>query len=324
MESREEVPLSAAVNFAAPVIIGLLALVVVNLCVLRRRQQQDKAETPPGQYISAGSQSVHVMVAGRWQPHVPVVVFSGGTGLSSVQWMLVQQAVSKHTLCVAFDRAGLGFSQHRVGPRTVATAVAELRDVLTALELTATPVILVGHSLGTAVSQCYAALYAAHVRGLVLLDPIDRVSDLPQLDAAQALQVAAALVPTHRCVDSIAEQPIVTATSAGPDVSPPPSPLLDATAIVAAPAAASLHSAWLPGVTAALADTHVADELALDAEYAHAGDTVFGDCDVTVPGHEAQSARVLQLTVAAAFRPEATKKSTVTALEHTDAVGIGL
>jgi pimeloyl-ACP methyl ester carboxylesterase len=126
--------------------------------------------------------------------------------------------------------------------------VAELRDVLTALELTATPVILVGHSLGTAVSQCYAALYAAHVRGLVLLDPIDRVSDLPQLDAAQALQVAAALVPTHRCVDSIAEQPIVTATSAGPDVSPPPSPLLDATAIVAAPAAASLHSAWLPGV----------------------------------------------------------------------------
>jgi hypothetical protein len=76
--------------------------------------------------------------------------------------------------------------------------------------------------------------------------------------------------------------------------------------------------------TAELADTHVADELALHAEHAHAAVAVVGDCDVTVPGHEAQSTWVLQLTVAAALRSEATKKSAVTPLEHTDAVGISL
>jgi hypothetical protein len=62
----------------------------------------------------------------------------------------------------------------------------------------------------------------------------------------------------------------------------------------------------------------VADELALHAEHAHAVVATVGDCDVTVPGHEAQSTRVLQLTVAAAFRSEATKKSAVAPLERTN------
>jgi hypothetical protein len=47
-----------------------------------------------------------------------------------------------------------------------------------------------------------------------------------------------------------------------------------------------------------------------------------GDCDVAVPGHEVQSLWAQQLTVAAASRPEVTKKSAVTAPEHTDAVGM--
>jgi hypothetical protein len=55
------------------------------------------------------------------------------------------------------------------------------------------------------------------------------------------------------------------------------------------------------GGAAELADTHVADELALHAEHAHAVVATVGDCDVTVPGHEAQSKRLLQLTVAAAL-----------------------
>jgi hypothetical protein len=45
----------------------------------------------------------------------------------------------------------------------------------------------------------------------------------------------------------------------------------------------------------------VADELALHAEHAHAVVVAVCDCDVTVPGHEAQSSWPVQLTVAAAL-----------------------
>jgi hypothetical protein len=68
----------------------------------------------------------------------------------------------------------------------------------------------------------------------------------------------------------------------------------------------------------------VADELALHAEHAHAVVDAVGDSNVTVSGHEAYSMRPAQLTVAAARSPEATKKSAVTPLEHTDAVGASL
>ena len=45
-----------------------------------------------------------------------------------------------------------------------------------------------------------------------------------------------------------------------------------------------------------------------------------GDRNVAVPGHEAQSNWAIQLTVAAAEKPKATKKSSIAAAEHTDAV----
>jgi hypothetical protein len=73
--------------------------------------------------------------------------------------------------------------------------------------------------------------------------------------------------------------------------------------------------------TAKMADTHVVDELALQAEHAHAAVATVGNCDVTVPGHEAQPKWELQPTVLVAIRPEAMKKSTVTAREYADAVG---
>jgi hypothetical protein len=48
------------------------------------------------------------------------------------------------------------------------------------------------------------------------------------------------------------------------------------------------------------------------------------DGDVTVSGHEAQSEREAQLTVADTSSPEATKKSAVTPVEHRDAMSLPL
>jgi hypothetical protein len=76
--------------------------------------------------------------------------------------------------------------------------------------------------------------------------------------------------------------------------------------------------------TAQQPDTDVADELSVDAEHAHAVVALVSDCDVTVARHEAQSMGSIQLTVAAAVRPEATKKRAVTTAKHSDAVPIHL
>jgi hypothetical protein len=70
--------------------------------------------------------------------------------------------------------------------------------------------------------------------------------------------------------------------------------------------------------------THVADELAVDAEHAHAVVVALGDGDVTVVRHDAQSSRRVHLSVVGAERPEPTKKSAVGAVEHSDAVSLVL
>jgi hypothetical protein len=68
----------------------------------------------------------------------------------------------------------------------------------------------------------------------------------------------------------------------------------------------------------------VANELAVHAEHAHSVVAAVSDSDVSVSGHETHTLRELQLAVAAANRPEATKKSTIAAVEHAEAVGITL
>jgi hypothetical protein len=70
------------------------------------------------------------------------------------------------------------------------------------------------------------------------------------------------------------------------------------------------------------ARTDVMNKGTVDAEHAHAVVAVVGDNDVAVAGHEAQSLRVAQLAVAAAFASEPTKKSAVTPVEQSDAVGV--
>jgi hypothetical protein len=71
------------------------------------------------------------------------------------------------------------------------------------------------------------------------------------------------------------------------------------------------------------AHAHVAYELAVHAEHAHAAVEAVGDGDAALPGHEAQSSRVHELAFTDAFAPEASMKRAVATLEHTDATTVG-
>jgi pimeloyl-ACP methyl ester carboxylesterase len=70
---------------------------------------------------------------------------------------------------VAYDRAGLGWSEPGPKPRDAGTSARELRTALGSMGLPG-PYVLAGHSYGGLVAQAFAALFPDDVAGLVLVD----------------------------------------------------------------------------------------------------------------------------------------------------------
>jgi pimeloyl-ACP methyl ester carboxylesterase len=70
----------------------------------------------------------------------------------------------------SYDRAGYGFSGEGPLPRGLDADVADLHALIGAARLH-TPLVLVGHSLGSNIVRRYASVHPADVAGLVLVDP---------------------------------------------------------------------------------------------------------------------------------------------------------
>jgi len=121
----------------------------------------------PGELIDADGQRLHVWCTGEG---TPVVLFEAGIAASSLSWTHVQPEVARFTRACAYDRAGLGWSDPAVSPRTVERMIVELRAVA-AHAAPSQPVVLVGHSFGVFLALVYATRYPTDVSALVLLDP---------------------------------------------------------------------------------------------------------------------------------------------------------
>jgi pimeloyl-ACP methyl ester carboxylesterase len=100
----------------------------------------------------------------------PVVMLESGATADSMAWYKVQPAIAKSTKVCAYDRAGFGFSDDGPLPRNLDADAKDLHALIHAAKL-ATPVILVGHSLGTNIVRRYADKYPADVGAIVLADP---------------------------------------------------------------------------------------------------------------------------------------------------------
>ena len=100
----------------------------------------------------------------------PTVIFESGAIADSMAWYKVQAAVAKTVRACAYDRAGYGFSDEGPLPRDVAASADDLHALIVAAHIQ-TPVVLVGHSLGTNIARRYADVHAADVAAIVLLDP---------------------------------------------------------------------------------------------------------------------------------------------------------
>lgn len=100
----------------------------------------------------------------------PVVMLESGATADSMAWHKVQPSIAKSTKVCAYDRAGFGFSDEGPLPRDLDADAKDLHALIHASKI-ATPVVLVGHSLGTNIVRRYAGKYPADVGAIVLVDP---------------------------------------------------------------------------------------------------------------------------------------------------------
>ena len=152
-----------------------ILLVLIGLCVLGAIYQligsaRDRRRYKPiGRMISLGTHRLHVVTAGSG---TPTVVFEAALGASSISWSLVQPKIAELTGTLAYDRAGMGFSELGPEPRTAQRIVDEMHAMLEASRVPK-PYLLIGHSYGGMTCRLFAAQFPNDVAGMVLLDPAD-------------------------------------------------------------------------------------------------------------------------------------------------------
>jgi pimeloyl-ACP methyl ester carboxylesterase len=122
----------------------------------------------PGQLIDVGGCRLHLHCQGAGGP---AVILESGIAGSLLGWSLVQPKIAEFTRVCSYDRAGLGWSDRCIAPRTVPQMVHELAALLERANVPP-PYVLVGHSFGGLLVRAYAHLRPHQVAGLVFVDPV--------------------------------------------------------------------------------------------------------------------------------------------------------
>lgn len=174
-------------------LLGLLGLVLAATLAGRVKQARlQRAYPAPGRLVDVGGHRLHVRQAGAGGP---TVVFENGQGGMALDWHYVQPEIAAQSATLAYDRAGMCWSDPGPGPRNVTVLVDELRAALHAAGAP-TPYVLVGHSLGGLIVRAYAHTYPDEVAGLVLLDATHE--DLPEAYPAAFTAKADAMAEAMR------------------------------------------------------------------------------------------------------------------------------
>jgi pimeloyl-ACP methyl ester carboxylesterase len=133
----------------------------------------------PNEWLDQHYARPHTRVkVGRWRrlnlviagEGAPAVILAPGLNETAVSWARVQPALAPATRTVAFDKAGMGFSDPGPMPRTASAVVEDLRAALTAAKV-APPYVLAGHSAGGLYMRLFAFRYPQEAVGMVMVDP---------------------------------------------------------------------------------------------------------------------------------------------------------
>jgi pimeloyl-ACP methyl ester carboxylesterase len=130
---------------------------------------------------------LNLLVAGEG---APTVIFAPGMGATTLEWGRVQHPIARETRTVAFDKAGMGFSDPGPLPRTGSAVVNDLRAALKTAEIHP-PYVLVGWSAGGLYMRLFAFRYPEEVAGMVMVDSSNE-HQLRRMIEAGDLQIAPA------------------------------------------------------------------------------------------------------------------------------------
>jgi len=132
-------------------------------------ERDRRAYPPPGRLIDVGGYRLHLDARGVASA-APTVILEGGAGLGSVTWGWVQPRVAETTRVLAYDRAGIGWSDRGPEPRDGRQIARELHAALQGAGIYG-PYVLVGHSFGGLYVRIFGDMYPDEVVGMVLVDP---------------------------------------------------------------------------------------------------------------------------------------------------------
>jgi pimeloyl-ACP methyl ester carboxylesterase len=119
-----------------------------------------------GKLVQIGALKLNIECSGTGKPTV-VLESAGNTAARG--WAKVQPDVAKFTRVCSYDRAGYGWSEPGLQPRSIAQEAEEMKLLLQAAGETG-PYILVGHSQGGFNVRAFAHKYPEDVAGVVLVD----------------------------------------------------------------------------------------------------------------------------------------------------------
>lgn len=152
--------------------LGLLALLVIGATVGMIWESSVRANLhrkypPPGTMVDLGTHRLHLRRFGAGPVTVVLEAGSGNTG--SLSWLTIEKELAGIATVVAYDRAGVNWSEPGPAPRSSARIADELHVALDSLGVTG-PLVLVGHSQGGVHMMQFALAHRDQVAGLVLLD----------------------------------------------------------------------------------------------------------------------------------------------------------
>lgn len=131
-------------------------------------RSKDRKLLPPrvGRAVDVGGRSLNLYCSGSGSP---AVILESGGNANGYAWVLVQPKIAGFTRACWYDRAGQGWSDPPPTPRTSASIINDLHEVLHRGGVSP-PYVLVGWSIGGELVRIFTAKFPDEVAGLVLVD----------------------------------------------------------------------------------------------------------------------------------------------------------
>lgn len=153
--------------------VGLIILLFAGIiCEQVIQFYLDSKRPGPEQFCEINGANIHFIKKGSGGP---TVVFQSGLGGDHKIWQNIQDSLSLVTTTIAYDRAGLQWSDRSGAEKTLESIKSELFELLEKTNCPK-PYILVGHSLAGITLRPFVRDYGKDICGVVLLDashPLD-------------------------------------------------------------------------------------------------------------------------------------------------------